>query len=134
MSVTVFFDGECRLCNQVVDFLLREDQQGLLRYAPLQGSTAKHFFSRYPDLQGQDSLLVWIQDQGRDKALLRSDATLFLGTQLPRFVRVARLGYFVPRPLRDFLYRLVARFRFQIWGKLGHCRVPSAEEAQRFLP
>ena len=37
----VFFDGVCGLCNCLVEFVLSRDRRGAIRFAPLQGETAK---------------------------------------------------------------------------------------------
>jgi len=39
----------------------------------------------------------------------------------------------VPRPLRALGYRLVARWRYRIWGRLESCPLPTTEERERFL-
>jgi predicted DCC family thiol-disulfide oxidoreductase YuxK len=54
--------------------------------------------------------------------------------ELPRpwpAVAVA-LGW-VPGFLSDPAYRLVARWRYRIWGRLESCPIPTAEERARFL-
>ena len=37
----VYFDGYCNVCNRFVDFLIRHDRKRELKYAPLQGTTAR---------------------------------------------------------------------------------------------
>jgi predicted DCC family thiol-disulfide oxidoreductase YuxK len=39
----------------------------------------------------------------------------------------------LPRPLRDLGYRLVARYRYRIWGRFDTCPIPTAQERERFL-
>jgi len=69
-----------------------------------------------------------------ESVLVRSDAVVALLRELPRpwpWVGVAlRL---IPQVLRDLGYRLVARWRYRIWGRLESCPMPSAEERERFL-
>jgi len=40
---------------------------------------------------------------------------------------------FMPKNIRDFLYRLVAKYRYRIFGKYESCRIPDEEEKDRFL-
>jgi len=47
--------------------------------------------------------------------------------------RFAWVGWLVPAPLRDALYRWVARNRYRIWGRSEVCMVPLPETAARFL-
>ena len=42
----LFFDGECGLCQRLVRGLLKLDQRGGLRLAPLQGPTAQDWLPR----------------------------------------------------------------------------------------
>jgi predicted DCC family thiol-disulfide oxidoreductase YuxK len=82
-----------------------------------------------------ETILV-VRDTGgaAESVLVRSDAVVALLRELPRpwpWVGVAlRL---IPRAVRDLGYRLVARWRYRIWGRLESCPVPSAEERERFL-
>ena len=48
--------------------------------------------------------------------------------------RVFSWARFVPRPIRDGLYYLVQKSRYQVFGKRETCRLPTAEEQSRFLP
>jgi predicted DCC family thiol-disulfide oxidoreductase YuxK len=46
---------------------------------------------------------------------------------------VARLGPLVPKPLRDAVYRFVARNRYRWFGRQDACLVPAPEVRARFL-
>lgn len=47
---------------------------------------------------------------------------------------VAAMGWCVPRPLRDALYRHVARRRLGWFGAADACTVPGGTRDDRFLP
>ena len=47
--------------------------------------------------------------------------------------RLAWVGWLVPAPLRDALYRWVARNRYRIWGRSATCMLPAPEHRARFL-
>jgi predicted DCC family thiol-disulfide oxidoreductase YuxK len=54
--------------------------------------------------------------------------------QLPRpWPAVAAVMAWIPHRLRDLGYRLVARYRYRIWGRLETCPIPTARERERFL-
>ena len=47
-----------------------------------------------------------------------------------------KLGYWmiiVPRPLRDVVYRFIARHRYRLGGKRDACMVPTPDVRARFL-
>jgi len=39
----------------------------------------------------------------------------------------------VPKPIRDFFYKLFARNRYRLFGKKDVCMVPTPEVRERFL-
>jgi predicted DCC family thiol-disulfide oxidoreductase YuxK len=127
----VLFDGVCNLCNVTVDFLLRRDRQGRLRFAPLQSEVGRELL-RYHGLEGvpvPDSVVLI--EEGR--ALLRSSAVLELCRHLGwpwRWLGALRV---VPRGVADRLYDWVARNRYGWFGRRAACRQPSPEQRERFL-
>lgn len=124
----VFFDGVCGLCNGVVDLLLRIDRRRVLRYAPLQGSTARE---RVPvEAAALDSLVVWADGA----ACRQSAAVLAILARLGGPWRLlAAAGGLVPAVVRDALYRLLAGHRYRWFGRRESCRVPMPEERGLFL-
>jgi predicted DCC family thiol-disulfide oxidoreductase YuxK len=66
--------------------------------------------------------------------LVRSNAVLALLGELPQpWPSVAAALGWIPRPLRDLGYRLIACWRYRIWGRLESCPLPTPEERVRFL-
>jgi predicted DCC family thiol-disulfide oxidoreductase YuxK len=47
-----------------------------------------------------------------------------------RWIRVFR---FVPRPIRDWVYARLASNRYNLFGKLDKCYLPSVETRHRFV-
>ena len=43
----VFYDGVCGLCNRLVQFLLKHDREGRLRFASLQSDFAAKVLGRH---------------------------------------------------------------------------------------
>ncbi len=125
----IFFDGVCGLCNRSVDLLLRWDTKGLLRFAPLQGATAR---AMLPEEQVRDLDSLVLKDaKGIHR---RSDAALLALEHLGGGWRTVALLRWIPRVLRDAVYGLVARHRYRWFGKRHSCRLPTAAERERFLP
>ncbi len=126
----IFFDGVCNLCNGVVDLLLRLDRDKQFRFASLQGETARDLL---PPL-GDDARTWSFVYYDEDGAQLRSDAALAVCQRLGGIWWLLSLARFVPRFLRDPVYRLVARYRYRVFGQRETCRLPTPEEKARFLP
>lgn len=124
----VFFDGVCNLCNQSVDLLIRLDRQHLLKYAPLQGETAKR------ELESQNLSLSTIVYKSEGQIFTQSSAVLMILRDLGGIGWLAQVFWILPQGLRDSLYGFVARHRYQFFGKRDTCRLPTPEEKALFLP
>lgn len=125
----VLFDGHCGLCDRSVQFLLRWDRHGRLHFAPLQGPTAAAY-APTPD-PNDPGTFVLVDEQGIH---LRSDAALRTLAHLGPWWRGVLVLRLVPRPVRDAVYNWVARHRYQWFGRMDQCRVPTPGQAARFLP
>ncbi|MGA3262681.1 MAG: DCC1-like thiol-disulfide oxidoreductase family protein [Terracidiphilus sp.] len=136
----VVFDGHCVLCNRTVRWFLRRDQRDRLRFvasesAKLAELLARHGIGKEESGSQPDSILV-VQDAElpAEKLLVRSDAMVAMLSELPRpWPAVAVVLRWIPRPARDLGYRLIARWRYRIWGRLENCPLPAAGERERFL-
>jgi predicted DCC family thiol-disulfide oxidoreductase YuxK len=135
----VVFDGHCGLCNGAVRWLIRHDRQDRLRFAASESPKiaaflARHGFALIPST-GPGTILVARACGGPQESLLaRSDAVLALLRELPgTWLAVATALAWIPRPLRDLGYRIVARCRYRIWGRLESCPLPAAAQREKFL-
>lgn len=114
MAWVVFFDGECGMCNQSVRRLVRWDRQATLQYAPLQGELArKHDLTRY--LTGDSASMVLMNEE-TGGIWLHSDGLLQIFRVLGGPWRLLLVLGWMPRPLRDRMYRWVAGHRRQWFG------------------
>lgn len=132
----ILFDGVCALCNRSVQTLVEADKEGALRFAPLQGETARPILARH-GVSGTDfESLVLVEGFGTDGERIhqKSEAALRTLTFLGGFWRVISWLRVVPRPMRDFVYDCIARNRYRWFGQLESCRRPESHWAQRFLP
>jgi predicted DCC family thiol-disulfide oxidoreductase YuxK len=127
-SSIVFFDGVCGLCNSFVDRLMRWDRKGVLRFAALQGDTAKKCLP--PAHRAMDTLVYM---DGHDTHT-RSDAALRILLRLGGAWTLLRPLFLIPRPMRNAVYDLIARNRYSWFGKRATCRLPTPAERDRILP
>lgn len=127
----VLYDAKCGLCQHSVQWLLRKDKKQELYFAPLQGETAKPFLqsSQLPD--NLDSI-VYIREQS--EIFWYSSAVLQVVRVLSFPWSGLYLGWYVPRFLRDVVYKWVAANRLYFFGEADACRLPTSQETSRFLP
>jgi len=132
----LLYDGECGLCAGSVQFILRHEpahRRRALLFAPLQGELGVSVRSRHEVLAQVDSVVWFEPSASGGRVLYHSAAGLAVLRHLGGVWRgLAALGWLVPRPLRDAVYRAIARRRFDLVAPA--CLLPSPEERMRFLP
>jgi len=132
----LFYDGECGLCNWVVRFLLREDAAARMKYAPLQSAPAQAYL-RAQGLPTEDfDSLVFVpdwNDQARGAFRLRTAGVLGAADEIGGIWRVISWARVLPAVLRDGAYKLVARFRYTLFGEYRPSPLPDPAWAKRFL-
>ena len=134
-DAVLLYDGLCGFCDSTVQFMLSRDKTCTMRFATLQGAYAERFFVRYPALRRIDSvILVQAADTETETVHVLSSASVQLCYYLGGIWRVAGVVLnVVPRILRDAGYRLFARFRYSVFGRLEACRIPDPAQQARFL-
>lgn len=129
----VLFDGVCNLCSASVRFIVRNDPGARFRFASLQGDTGRRLCADHgveaPAEAAPDSIVLL--EDGR--ALVRSDAALAIAARLRFPWPLLGALRIVPRPLRDWAYRSVARNRYRWFGRTEACMVPTPELRSRFI-
>jgi len=130
MQTSVFFDGVCNLCNRGVNFLIKHDKKGVLKFASLQSEYAQNTIPKeLLNRENLDTIVVYTNG----KLYNRSNAVLKLCKILGGGFYVFLIGYLIPRFIRDGLYRFIANNRYHWFGKTEQCRVPTPKLKDRFL-
>lgn len=125
----VYFDGVCGLCNHTVNWLLEHDINQKLRFAPLQGETARQSIPH--EIREHLSTLVFQKD---GQTHVRSGAvSRILLTLGGKWWLAGMLLWLIPRPIRDTGYRIVSMVRYRLFGKHDACRLPKPGERAVFL-
>lgn len=130
----LLYDGACGFCASSVQWMLRHDRRGTLRFAALAGAYAAAVLGRHPELDGIDSM-VWVEPETPDtpeQVSVRSAAAIRAAQYLGGPWRIALLGRALPRRFRDATYDLLARHRHHL-GVSETCLLPSADVRARFL-
>ncbi len=103
----LFYDGDCGFCQRSLRVMQRMDKKQRLQYEPLQSELARSIGIEGPNYE---SLVYW--RRGEDQQLRLSSGTFAALRDIGGFARfLGCLGYLVPRPLRDAIYRWVAKNR-----------------------
>lgn len=122
----VIFDGECILCNRALSILIKIDRHKILRYTSLQGEYVK----RLSLPNDMDSIIFYNEGQ----LYYKSTAILKILRSLGGVWVVVNMSYVIPMGMRDYLYDIVAKFRYKFFGKMESCRMSKEEEKALFIP
>ena len=124
----LFFDGECNLCNRTVQFIIRHDRKKIFLFAPLQSNTGKDTLQQFTG-EAPDSVILFY----RGGYFIKSTAALHTLRLIGGFWSLLYSLIIVPRFLRDWVYDIISRHRYQWFGKRNECMVPTKELKERFL-
>ena len=130
MGAIVLFDGVCNFCNGAVNWVIERDKEGYFKFAALQSEIGEELAAKHNiDRTATDSVVL-IED---DKVYTYSDAALRIARKLDGAWSNAYNLRVVPRALRDFAYKLFAKYRYSLFGKQDQCMMPTPEIRARFL-
>ena len=117
----VLFDGTCAFCEGAVTFIAARDPHGYFRFGGSQSPQAAALLAEHGLSRDSARSIILLED---GEAYLRSTASLRIAARLRRPWSLARVFLFVPVPVRDAVYRVVAAIRHRIAGRSNACEVP----------
>ncbi len=129
----MLYDGVCGFCNSSVQTLIKLDKKAIIKFAALQSQFGEAVKLRHPELANIDSVVLLENSNEIEKVFVRSDAILRIAHYLGGFWCITKLGYLIPRSIRDFLYDSFAKNRYKFFGKYDSCMIPSPEVRARFI-
>ena len=125
----ILYDGVCVFCSRWVRFVASRDKDRRFRFTAIQSDYGRRLAQAFRIDPGDPDTNAVIHG---GVAYFKSDAALTVLSNLPRWGWV-RVAGFVPKPLRDAVYNLVARNRYRIFGKYESCFVPDASFRARVI-
>ena len=125
----ILYDGECGLCDRLVQWVLPRDRAGRFRFAALQSDWAQAALRRHGLPTKDFDSMVLLE---ADRVYLRSSAALRVLRGLPGW-RWAYAFIVVPPGLRNLVYGWIARRRKRWYPEPTACGVPKPEWRPRFI-
>ena len=124
----VVYDGVCILCNRLIQHLLEKDQQQLLTFSTFQG---------LPDVLSKNGLQFPLEESisyyRQGKWWQQSSAVLLIYKDIQGPYHWSQIAWLIPRFLRDYCYRIVAKNRYSWFGKHAQCALPDPLQKDRFI-
>ncbi|MEO8823553.1 MAG: thiol-disulfide oxidoreductase DCC family protein [Ginsengibacter sp.] len=126
----ILFDGVCNFCNSAVNFVIKRDKKGIIKFAPLQSDEGMKLLAQH-NLPAQDmQSFIFIES---NQSFTRSTAALRVCRYLDPLWQLMYGFIIVPRFIRDGIYDWIAKNRYKWFGKKSKCMVPTPEVQSRFL-
>lgn len=101
------------------------DEQKKFKYTSLQGEFVKTL-----DIPNDIDSIIFYQD---GKLYYKSNAILKILRSLGGIWVFTNIFYIIPTFVRDYIYDLIAKYRYKIFGKLESCRMPGEDEKALFI-
>lgn len=126
----ILFDGVCTLCNASIDFVMKRDRTNRFLVGALQEPISKKLLS---DFQVDPAYLDSLVLVEKGKIYFRSTAALRIAKRLSGAWPLFYLFIVIPAFVRDPIYDWIGKNRYRWFGMKSTCRIPSAEERNKFL-
>ena len=126
----ILFDGECNLCNSFVDFIIRYDKRDKFKFDSLQSQNSTILLKETQiDPKKLDTVVLYSQGI----FYTRSSAALLILLELGFPFSLTIILWIVPGFFRDWAYRMIAKNRYNWFGKRDNCRLPTKADRKKFL-
>ena len=128
-SGIILFDGTCAFCERSVRLIASRDD-GYFRFGASQNPEGRALLEQMGTTREAAKSIILIED---DHIYLRSDAVLRIARHMRAPWKYASVFLWVPRPIRDLVYHVVAAVRVRIAGTSNACEIPPPEIRERLI-
>ncbi len=126
----IMFDGVCNLCNGFVNFLIPRDTKKNFLFGSLQSAKVKTILQPHNVSITDLSTVILLED---NQLYTQSTAVLKIFRKMSGGWPLLYGFIVVPKPVRDFVYNLVAKNRYKLFGKKDTCMLPTPELKAKFV-
>ena len=116
----LLLDGDCGLCNKLAMFMDRNlDLRNKIKFQPIDSEYSQKLIKTFPKHhQNQDTVYLC----RKQKTYTRSSAAIRCLLYLKWYWKIwFPIFWIVPLPLRDFFYKIIAKYRHRIFSKPKVC-------------
>ncbi|MBH38179.1 hypothetical protein CL658_04010 [bacterium] len=126
----ICYDGICNFCNRWIFLLLKLDKKNRFKYLWLQSETAKALLRKHQFDTTKLSTIVYLN---KGKLYTKSTAVIKILSDLKGFWVLSKILLLIPTIIRDTLYIIIARYRYQLFGKKSSCKRPDVNHENQFI-
>lgn len=125
----ILFDGVCNFCNRMVNFAIRNDKKGKLKFAPLQSEAGLRLKEKFQVDPTADTI-VFIEN---GKFYTYAKAAIRICKYLDWPAKALYAFVIIPSFISQPFYKWFAKRRYKWFGEKKTCMIPTAEVRARFL-
>lgn len=126
-KVIIVFDGYCILCNKYVRWISKRNPSKNIYFTNFNSVFIKE---KYPNLKLGNTVFV-IKNNG--EVLTKSQAIKYCIKYLKINLILKYMLLTIPNFFLNFLYELIARNRYNIFGKYNECTIPDSIKSSNIL-
>lgn len=130
MNHVVFFDGVCNLCNGAVQQLIELDRNNVLKFSSLQSDLGQKVLAENQMSTQEFESILYLKD---GELYQQSDAVIEILQDLGKQWRWLHIIKIIPTFIRNKMYQIIAKNRYQWFGKQESCWLPTPELRQKFI-
>ena len=106
------------MCNKYVEFITKYDSNDYFRFVAIQNKKILSKILKNKKLINDNASIILIEDNIIKK---KSSAVISILSNLKFPFYLFSITKIIPRFLRDMIYSLIARNRYNIFGKVKYC-------------
>jgi len=126
----IVFDGYCNFCSGSVMFIIRRDPGLIFSFTASQSEAGRQILKENNLSELAEHSLILVE---RGRIYYKSGAALRIARKLRGLWPLFYGFIIVPEVVRDFIYEVLAKNRYRLYGKREECFLPGEENRGRFL-
>jgi len=126
----IIFDGICNLCCGWIQYLIRKDKTMKFRFVSIQSETGQKLLNEVNENDKKMESIIYLKE---NLYFRESSAVLEILTDIGGIWKLVAVLKLIPKPIRDKIYRIIAKRRYSYFGKRTTCLLPTPENKKRFL-
>lgn len=125
----ILFDGVCNFCNRMVNFAIRNDKKGKLKFTSLQSESGVRLKEQFQISPTADTI-IFIEN---GKSYTYAKAAIRICKYLDWPAKALYAFVIIPSFISQPFYKWFAKRRYKWFGKKETCMIPTAAIRARFL-
>lgn len=127
----ILFDGVCNLCDKSVQYIIKKDKKDIFRFVAIQSTLGQQIISNLKiDTLKIDSIILY---ESSITYYYKAQAALRIAKQLGGIISILSIFLMLPNSFLNLFYDIIAKNRYQWFGKKDSCMVPNPKLNYKFL-